>query len=297
MPTPTVPTPAVPVTALPAAAPPTAAPPGSPAGPRRRLKRELARAAGHRPGAGATLLIYHRVGGGSTDELDVSTADFTAQADLLAELPPGRVTTLDEAVDRIEAGLRTPATVLTFDDGFADVHRNAWPLLRERGLPFTVYLASGHVGGEMRWEGSTARSAGAPALSWEQLREMTESGLCTVANHTRSHARPELLSTAELDACNDDVEQHLGLRPRHYAYTWGVPVPHMEPALRARFRSAATGRAGRNEPGADLVRLRRIPVRRTDPIDFYRAKLYGRLIPERAYARIVATAKAVGVRA
>ena len=266
-------------------------------GARTRIKHQLARAAGRHPGRGATILIYHRVGGGSTDELDVSTADFAAQADLLADLPPGRVTTLDEAVDRLEAGLRTPSTVLSFDDGFADVHRNAWPLLRERGLPFTVYLASGHVGGEMRWEGSTARSAGAPALSWAQLREMTASGLCTVANHTRSHARPELLSTAELDACNDDVERHLGLRPRHYAYTWGVPVPHMEPALRARFRTAATGEVGRNEPGGDPVRLRRVPVRRTDPIDFYRAKLYGHLLPERAYARIVATAKAVGARA
>ena len=40
-----------------------------------------------------------------------------------------------------------------------------------------------------------------------------------------------------------------------------------------------------------------MPVRRTDPIDFFRAKLHGRLIPERAYARIVATAKAVGARA
>ncbi|GAA0702473.1 hypothetical protein GCM10010193_66610 [Kitasatospora atroaurantiaca] len=264
---------------------------------RSKVKRQLARAAGSSPGEGATVLIYHRVGGGSADELDVSTADFTAQVDLLAELPPGRVVSLDEAADRLQAHRRTPSTVLTFDDGFADVHENAWPLLKERALPFTVYLASGHVGGEMRWEGSTAKGAGAPGLSWEQLREMTDSGLCTVANHTRSHARPQLLSTAELDACNDDVEQHLGTRPKHYAYTWGVPVPHMEPALRARFRTAATGEVGRNTPGFDPVRLCRVPVRRTDPIDFFRAKLYGRLIPERAYARIVATAKAVGARA
>ncbi|MFI6445827.1 polysaccharide deacetylase family protein [Kitasatospora sp. NPDC050543] len=271
--------------------------PAAAGGVRAQVKHQLARAAGRTPGEGATVLIYHRVGGIGADELDVSTADFTAQADLLADLPPGRVVALDEAVDRIEAGRRTPSTVLTFDDGYADVYHNAWPLLRERSLPFTVYLTSGHVGGRMAWEGSTAKAAGAPALSWEQLREMAASGLCTIANHTRSHARPQLLSTAELDACNDDVEQHLGLRPRHFAYTWGVPVPHMEPALRARFRTAATGEVGRNQPGADPVRLRRVPVRRSDPIDFYRAKLYGRLLPERAYARIVATAKAVGARA
>ncbi|WP_354638995.1 polysaccharide deacetylase family protein [Kitasatospora camelliae] len=275
----------------------TTAAPAAAGGIRAQVKQQLARAAGTVPGEGATVLIYHRVGGGSADELDVTTTGFTAQVDLLAELPPGRVVSLDEAADRLQAGRRTPSTVLTFDDGFADVYENAWPLLRERGLPFTVYLASGHVGGEMRWEGSTAKGAGAPGLSWEQLREMADSGLCTVANHTRSHARPELLSTEELDACNDDVEQHLGTRPRHFAYTWGVPVPHMETALRARFRTAATGQVGRNLPGYDPARFLRVPVRRTDPIDFYRAKLYGRLIPERAYARIVATAKAVGARA
>ncbi len=149
----------------------------------------------------------------------------------------------------------------------------------------------------MRWEGSTAKGAPATGLSWEHLREMTASGLCTVANHTRSHVRPELLGTAELDACGDDVEEHLGTRPRHFAYTWGRPVPHLDAALRARFRTCATGLVGRNLPGYDPARFHRVPVRRTDPIDFFRAKLYGRLVPERAYARIVATAKAVGAGA
>ncbi|MGW4805309.1 polysaccharide deacetylase family protein [Kitasatospora sp. NPDC004272] len=270
---------------------------GDAGGIRSKVKQQLARAAGRVPGEGATVLIYHRVGGGTTDELDLAAADFTAQVDLLAELPPGRVVSLDTAADRLEAGLRTPSTVLTFDDGFADTHETAWPLLRERGLPFTIYLASGLVGGPMRWEGSTAKGAPATGLSWEQLREMTASGLCTVANHTRSHARPELLTTTELDACGDDVEEHLGTRPRHFAYTWGRPVPHMDAALRARFRTSATGRVGRNLPGYDPVRFHRVPVRRTDPIDFFRAKLYGRLVPERAYARIVAAAKAVGAGA
>ena len=50
--------------------------------------------------------------------------------------------------------------VLTFDDGFADVHDHAWPLLRERGLPFTIYLTTAYVGGPMRWEGSTAKEQG-----------------------------------------------------------------------------------------------------------------------------------------
>jgi hypothetical protein len=126
---------------------------------------------------------------------------------------------------------------------------------------------------------------------------MVASGLCTVGNHTRTHARPEALTEAELDSCSDDLERHLLVRPRHFAYTWGIPVPEMEPALRARFRTAATGRLGRNQPGVDLLRLRRVPVRRTDPAQFFRAKLVGGLGPERAYAGIVAVAKKVGARA
>jgi hypothetical protein len=108
--------------------------------------------------------------------------------------------------------------------------------------------------------------------------------------------RPEFLDEAELDACTEEVERQLGLTPRHFAYTWGVPVPRMEPAVRARFRSAATGTLGRNLPGAELMSLSRVPVRRTDPGTFFAAKLSGDLGPERAYARAVALARGVGLR-
>lgn len=261
---------------------------------RRHVKHGLAALPDRQPrDLGTRVLIYHRVGGCSRDELDVEMGDFRSQVDLLADHP---VVPLDDAVNAIEAGDQASRVVLTFDDGFADAYTHAWPLLRERQLPFTVYLATAYIGGSMRWEGSTARAQDAPALSWPQLDEMVESGLCTVGNHTHSHVRPERLDDAEVDGCTDDVERRLGLTPRHFAYTWGLPVPRMEPALRHRFRSAATGRLGTNTGGVDLMRLERIPVRRTDPVEFFAAKLAGRLLPERAYAGAVAVAKAVGLR-
>lgn len=260
---------------------------------RTAIKRQLTRAGGHRPAPGLTALIYHRVGGGSPDERDVDAADFAAQLDALSAHD---VVSLDAALDRLDAGDESPSVVLTFDDGFGDVFDNAWPLLREAGLPFTVYVASGYVGGVMHWEGSTAKAAG-PALRWDQLREMVGTGLCTVGNHTRNHVRPEELGPGELDACTADIEAELGVTPRHFAYTWGIAVPGMEAELRRRFRSATTGELGRNLPGQDRMLLRRIPVRRTDPIDFFRAKFTGSLLPERAYGTIVSVAKRVGARA
>ncbi|WP_432478376.1 polysaccharide deacetylase family protein [Nocardioides sp. GXQ0305] len=243
--------------------------------------------------SGATLLIYHRVGGGSRDELDVDVDRFRGQLDALAD---HHVVSLDDAVAGVHDGVSAPRVVLTFDDGFGDVHEHAWPLLRERRLPFTIYLTTGYVGGRMQWEGSTAREQGAPALTWEQLREMVGSGLCTIGNHTHTHVPPDLLSTAELDRCTELVDQELGVVPRHFAYTWGIPVPRLEQELAARFASCATGELGRNLQGVDPMRLARVPVRRTDPLPFFRAKLRGDLLPERLYGGVVAAAKGVGMR-
>lgn len=258
------------------------------------VKRVLARAGAGRQSAGATLLIYHRVGGGSPDELDVPAPAFETQMDALAE---HRVEHLDAALDRLDAGDRAGTFVVTFDDGFGDVFDRAWPIMRERRIPFTVYVTSSCIGASMTWAGSTAKEIGAPALTWAQLETMVASGLCTVGNHTHTHARPELLSEAELDHCSALVRDWLGVTPRHYAYTWGIPVPSLDKEMRRRFRSAATGRLGRNLPGADLMRLARVPVRRSDPIDFFRAKLAGGLLPERMYGGIVTMAKRVGVGA
>ena len=260
---------------------------------RRALKSGLACWPDGAKPAGATLLIYHRVGGGTLDERDLALTDFEQQAE---ELTRHDVVSLDTAVDRLESGDASPSVVLTFDDGFADVYDNAWPILKAHGLPFTLYLTTGYVGGTMHWDGSTAKAAGA-GLSWQQLDEMVASELCTVANHTHTHARPENLDVEELDVCNALIEQHLGVTAKHFTYTWGIPVPAMEDALRARFRSASTGHLGRNLPGTDLMRLCRVPIRRTDPIEFFRAKLTGRLRAERAYEKVVTAAKRAGARA
>lgn len=255
---------------------------------RRTLKHALAPldAVGG-PARGATILIYHRVGGGSADERDLPVGSFERQLDHLAE---HRVVHLDAALDALAQGDDRPHVVLTFDDGFADVHDHAWPLLRERGLPFTLYVSTRYVGATMHWEGSTASDAG-PGLSWEQLAELAGSPLCTLGNHTHGHVRPDELTVEEVDRCTAELARRLGQVPRHFAYPWGVPVPAMVPALRRRFRSAATGRVGRNLPGLDPMTLARVPVRGSDPDGFFRAKLASTLRAERTYDVVVRTAK------
>lgn len=259
---------------------------------RRGIKRALAGPPGRATALGASLFIYHRVGGGTRNELDVSAAAFARHVAMVESYD---VLSLDAALDRLDAGDTRPSAVLTFDDGFEDIYRNAWPVLREHGLPFTIYLASAFMGEAMVWEGATAKGSAGIGLTWRHLEEMLASGLCTIGNHTHDHVRPEELTADQLDRCQAAVQHHLGVTPAHFTYPWGIPVPRLEPELRARFRSASTGELGRNEPDADRMLLRRIPVRRTDPDSFVARKLTGDLSPERAYARLVRLGKSAGL--
>lgn len=259
---------------------------------RSSAKHALAAWPRRRPAAsGVTLLTYHRVGGGTGDELDLSEGSFVSQLDALTACGLD-VLSLDAALDRLDEGRDHPASVvLTFDDGFGDVHARAFRHLERRRLPFTVYLAAGLVGGTMLWEGSNASSQGAQALQWSEIETMVASGLCTIANHTMTHAGPERLTVGEIDACSDEIESRVGYRPGHFAWTWGRPVERLLPDIRERFRSAATGEVGRNHPDTDRHALRRVPVRASDPLSFFEAKLTGDLWAERTYGRLVETAK------
>lgn len=265
-----------------------------PASARARVKSALSPLRRLGRARGTTVLIYHRVGGGSGNELDLPAASFEQQLDVLAGHD---VVSLDDALDALDRGSHRPRVVLTFDDGFADVHRHAWPLLAARGVPFTIYLATAYMDAPMRWEGATARGEAGRGLAWDQIRELHASGLCTVGNHTHTHVPPEQLDDAELDRCTETLRERLGVVPRHFAYPWGIPAPAMMPALRRRFRSAVTGTVGRNTPATDRMLLRRVPVRASDPIDFFAAKLTGSLVPERSYSALVATAKRFGASA
>ncbi len=231
---------------------------------------------------GVSLLAFHDIEGGTE-------GDFVRQINLLRDQD---VVSIDAALDGLARGDRTHRVVLTFDGGSAAVYRHAWPMLEARRLPFTVYLVTADADGQWR-----LASSAAPALTWDQAKELSDSGLCTIGSSAGSRGHPERFTPDQLDLGAEEIERHVGVAPAHFAYPWRVPASGIEAALRMRFRSAATGRVGRNLPGDDPIQLKRIPVRDTDPLDAFAAKLAGHLFGERAYAGIRNAAKRVGVPA
>jgi len=100
------------------------------------------------PRARLTVLIYHRV----LTECDPlrpgePTAErFSWQMELMKHL--FTVLPLSEAVTRLHNNTLPPrAACITFDDGYADNHDVALPILRKHGLPATVFVATGFLNG------------------------------------------------------------------------------------------------------------------------------------------------------
>lgn len=92
------------------------------------------------------VLLYHACEATESDYIrdlgsNTPPTRFDAQLDFL--LRHYRIVPLD-ALERGEAGDR--AVVITFDDGYASVYENAFPLLKQRGLPAAVYLTTDVVG-------------------------------------------------------------------------------------------------------------------------------------------------------
>ena len=101
---------------------------------------------------GLSILVYHRVLA-QPDRLfpdQVDAGRFAAQLDVLAHC--FNVLPLGEAVARLRAGTLPPrAASITFDDGYADNHDVALPLLRGRGLHATFFIAVGYLDGGRMW--------------------------------------------------------------------------------------------------------------------------------------------------
>jgi peptidoglycan/xylan/chitin deacetylase (PgdA/CDA1 family) len=225
---------------------------------------------------GVTVLIYHRVGGGSRSQVDLPLADFERQLDHLAQV--GDVVSLDAALSRLAApddGQRS--VVLTFDDGTADFTDHAVPALVARGLPATLYAATKFIDEDRAfpWD--------APPTSWAALRDAIDTGLITVGSHTHSHWLMDRLDPmtvdADLDRSIELIEHHLGRRPQHFAYPKALPGSvQAEIAVRRRFASAALARSRVNRPGrTDVHRLWRTPIQRSDGFEFFQAKASGGL--------------------
>ncbi|RFU87324.1 polysaccharide deacetylase family protein [Streptomyces triticagri] len=233
------------------------------------------------------ILMYHAIADApapATRALSVTPAAFAEQLAVLADRGFTPVTTAAlGAAWRSGARLPRRPVLITFDDGYAGVHRHALPVLARHGFPATLFVSTG-------WIRGTYDTGGAldTMLDWAQIRELAAAGT-EIGGHSHTHPQLDQLPhdalRFEVQRCRDIVAGELAEAPGSFAYPYG----YSDRRVRAEVRAA--GFAQSLAVGNDLARrrqgpyaLRRVTVRRTTGIEQFTRVVEGRAVG-RAYAR------------
>ena len=218
---------------------------------------------------GVPILMYHQVGphrpGSRLNRWRVTEADFERHLALLARRGYRGIALRDLLDDPAGDGGRR--AVLTFDDGFDGVRTLALPRLARLGFSSTVFAVAGKPGGTNDWDGEVP---GDRLLDGAGLRELASAGMEIGSHGLRHRALPGLPAdevrreTVESRARLEDL---LGAPVTTFCYPYGAFDDRSVEAVReAGYRAATVIRSGIPPDLSDPFRLRRVPVRGTDPL-------------------------------
>ncbi|MDD4004473.1 MAG: polysaccharide deacetylase family protein [Elusimicrobiaceae bacterium] len=179
---------------------------------------------------GIPVLMYHKIGiapaNSQLKKLWVSPDRFARQVDWLLKkgYTPIHFADLDRAV-KGEAELPEKPVLITFDDGYKNNYRHAYPVLKERNAKGNIFLVHNTVGKSNLWH-DPASEAWIEMLTWEQIGEMLASGVFDVGSHTMNHASLPLIdsNTAEWEIreSKKQLEEKLGREIPAFAYPYGA---------------------------------------------------------------------------
>ncbi len=152
------------------------------------------------------VLVWHDVLPNKEVWFDTTAATFASQLDAIAR-GGFHVIPLRELRDHLVRGSSIPARslVLTFDDNGSGIYRYAYPLLRARHFPATLFVHTNYVG----------KTTSKRHNTWDELRAMEASGLIEVQSLTANHP-PDLTKLSDGDVVHElrlskySLERRLG---------------------------------------------------------------------------------------
>jgi len=207
------------------------------------------------------ILQYHHVSTETPPSTSLSPDMFVTHLELIEELD-FQVLPLIEVVERIQnkQGFKQKTVAITFDDAYDSIYLTAYPLLKQRNWPFTVFINPQAV------DENHGNS-----MTWNQIREMQNNG-ATIANHSYEHLH--LLKKLEdesleqwqnrirqdTEKAQDRLEQELGIKHRYFAYPFGEFDEHLKRLLADLGYIAFSQQSGPVNHTSDFLSLPRFPA-------------------------------------
>jgi peptidoglycan/xylan/chitin deacetylase (PgdA/CDA1 family) len=159
------------------------------------------------------ILCYHSVGTRAWGVNDVPPGRFRRHLEIA----------LEEGYRFVPADLIAsqpgdePRLAITFDDGVASVAENAAPILKEMGIPFTVFVVTDWADGKHPFNGT-------PMLGWREIERLVAMG-ATIGSHSVTHPNFAAISAQqaehELFESRLTMGSRIGITPNSFAIPFG----------------------------------------------------------------------------
>src|SRR5579863_3218843 len=167
-----------------------------------------------------------------------------------------------------EKPLPAKPVIITFDDGYASLAVNAFPILRSCQFPATVFVVTREIGGSNRWDHAQQFPVRA-LLSADEIRQSRMEGI-EFAPHSQTHAHltacPPEQVRAEICGSATDLMAVTGVSASSFAYPYGEYDASVREATTACFEQAFSCAEGLNDLGTDPFSLRRTMVQPRDSL-------------------------------
>jgi len=155
---------------------------------------------------------------------------------------------LDKEISTIH---KTKSILLTIDDGFSSFYKNAWPYLKNKKIPFILFISTREVGKN-------------GYMTWDQIREVQNSKIGTIGNHSHTHDYLVDLSNKKI---NHDIDQsikifkkELGYNPNYFSYPFGEYSLDFINIIKQNFNFAFGQHSGVIDLSKDNFQLPRFPI-------------------------------------
>ena len=209
----------------------------------------------------ATLIQYHHVSNKTPAITSVTGEQFQAHLELIESLG-FQILPLPDVISSIKNNIpfNKKTLAITFDDAYASIYENAFPLLKKRNWPFTIFV------------NPKAIDAGhSRQLSWAMLKEMQKNG-ATIANHSHEHnhllkrldgeTKAQWLTRTQKDiqTAQHRLKEKLGIQNKWLAYPYGEFDEDLQNLLTEMGFLGFSQQSGAINISTDMLAIPRFPA-------------------------------------
>lgn len=212
----------------------------------------------------AVIFMYHRFGEDKYPSTNIKLEQFKYQLDYLKK-NNYNVIKLSKLINFIkEQKPIPPKTVcLSIDDAYISVYKKAYPLLKQKGFEFSVFVNTNAIDANSK-----------SYMSWEQMQEMQNNG-AEFANHSLTHAyllkkknetneKWKKRVSDEVQKAQQRLQAKLGKdtneNPKLFSYPFGEYDENIIKFLKDMNYVGITQTSGAVGLSSDLMQIKRFPM-------------------------------------